>query len=108
VSLIWAASLKAPPGARRSPKWPALRRHFLKGKRCAVCGGTKKLEAHHIVPFHVEPRLELDERNLIPLCEGNGVNCHLLFGHLGDFRCTNKNVCTDATVWAVRISERKP
>lgn len=76
------------------------------GKACAVCGGKKKLEAHHIMPFHLHPQLEMDERNLIPLCEGAGVNCHLLFGHLGDFRSFNRRVWLDASDWRKKMQER--
>lgn len=83
-------------GAKRSPKWGALRRKFLAGKKCAFCGGTKKLEAHHINPFHLHPELELDEQNLIALCEGNkDVNCHLVMGHYFNFKLFNCDVEND-------------
>jgi len=67
---------------RRSSKWKSFRDRFLKGKVCAICGGTKDLQAHHIIPFCMAPEKELDEKNVIPLCEGNRYcNCHLVFGH---------------------------
>jgi hypothetical protein len=95
-------------GKKRSPKWAAFRRQFLQGKVCAVCGGTKKLELHHIRPFHLHPELELDEGNVIPLCENNkdGVNCHLLFGHLGSFKSFNLTVISDAESWNKKIKDR--
>ena len=95
------------PG-KRSSKWPALRKAFLKGKSCAVCSGTEKLEAHHIAPFHLHPALELDESNLIALCEGNKViNCHLFIGHLGNFKGYNPEVKKDAQEWAYKLSQNK-
>ena len=99
---------KIPRGTKRSDKWPALRKAFLKGKVCAVCGGAKKLEAHHIRPFHLHPELELDETNLIALCEnkGDGINCHLFVGHLGSFQSFNASVRDDARDWQQRLIHR--
>lgn len=100
---------KVPPNKRRSGQWPTLRKHFLeKNPKCAVCGGTKNLEAHHIRPFHLHPELELDENNLIALCESNanGINCHLAFGHLGSFKSVNANVVDDAAEWNKKITNR--
>lgn len=73
-----------------------------------VCGGKEKLEVHHIVPFHLNPRLELEPTNLITLCEAkhDGVNCHLLFGHLGNFKSVNKLVEIDSHEWADKIKNR--
>jgi hypothetical protein len=85
-------------GASRSPLWDALRDSFIKGKVCAVCGGTKHLQLHHIKPFHLQPELELDPQNLIPLCEGNkNMNCHLVLGHYQNFATKfNPSVVEDA------------
>ena len=100
---------KVPKGAKRSDKWPTLRKHFLQtNKTCAMCGGTKHLEVHHVRPFHTHPELELDPKNLIVLCENkkDGVNCHLLFGHLGNFKSINATVVSDAKSWCEKIKER--
>lgn len=100
---------KAPKGAKRSSKWPSVRRQFLKANpSCAVCGGKKKLEVHHKLPFHLHPDRELDPENLITLCENkaDGVNCHLLFGHLGNFKSFNPNVSDDAGAWHEKIKLR--
>jgi len=100
---------KTPNGAKRSAKWPAARRQHLKEHPvCAMCGGSKKLEVHHIKPFHLHPQLELDPTNFITLCENktDGVNCHLLFGHLGNFKSVNENVVKDATEWNQKIVTR--
>lgn len=86
-----------PLDSKRSPKWPAFRKAFLKDKVCAACGGSKKLEAHHRMPFHLDQSLELDETNLIALCEGNkDVNCHLVIGHGFNFKGYNPHVADDA------------
>jgi predicted TIM-barrel fold metal-dependent hydrolase len=73
-----------------------------------VCGGNVKLEVHHIKPFHLHPALELDPTNLATLCEAvkDGVNCHLLFGHLGNFKSFNTEVLGDAGNWALKIKNR--
>ena len=93
----------------RSSKWPAARSAYLKiNKTCAVCNGTKNLEVHHKQPFHVRPELELDPTNFIALCEAgtHGVNCHLLVGHLGNFKSVNLNVAADAAEWNARLATR--
>lgn len=70
-----------------------------------MCGGKRKLEVHHIKPFHTHPHLELFSGNLITLCEDkrNGANCHLLFGHCGNYRKINSTVRSDAKTWNRKI-----
>jgi hypothetical protein len=100
---------KVPAGSQRSGHWPTLRKqHLEKNPKCVVCGGNKKLEVHHIKPFHLHPDLELNPDNLITLCESgnNGVNCHLLFGHLGSFKSFNVDVKNDAGEWIDKILKR--
>jgi 5-methylcytosine-specific restriction protein A len=99
---------KKPHENKRSSHWPTLRKKFLQGKVCAVCANKKDLEAHHIRPFHLHPELELKESNLIPLCEmkKDGINCHLLIGHLGSFESFNINVVKDAAAWNKKIKDR--
>ena len=94
---------------KRSSKWPTARAAHLKDHgTCAVCNGTKNLEVHHIKPFHVDPSLELDPTNFITLCESgkNGINCHLLVGHLGNFKSVNLDVVADAAAWNTKITTR--
>lgn len=93
----------------RSDKWPTIRKHYLERyPKCEVCGGKEKLEVHHKEPFHLKPELELNPNNLITLCESkhDGINCHLLFGHLGSFKSFNKFVVADSEVWNQKISKR--
>jgi hypothetical protein len=61
---------------------------------CAVCQGDVQLQVHHIIPFHLchlvyRGDLELDERNLMTLCEVREQNHHLLLGHLSDWEIYN-------------------
>ena len=96
-------------GMARSPKWAEVRKEWLRGHPvCAVCGGAKKLSVHHQQPFHLFPEKELDFNNLITLCESGkgGVNCHLHFGHLGNFQSYNTNVETDTDIWRIKIKNR--
>lgn len=93
----------------RSSKWPKVRADYIKiNNRCAVCDGTKKLEVHHIHPFHTHPELELESTNFVTLCESNnnGINCHLLVGHLGNYRSVNIKVQEDAEFWNKKLAER--
>jgi len=93
-------------GAKRSPEWDGVRDAYVeKHPCCAVCGGTKSLQVHHIVPFEFGGD-ELDPDNLITLCCGT-FNCHLLFGHLGDFKSVNPLVRSDAAQWDFRFRARR-
>lgn len=79
----------------RSHLWPALReKHVKLNPYCKACGSDKNLEAHHILPFSLYLEQELDPSNLITLCcAGPGdVDCHLLWGHCGDWRTYNPRV----------------
>ena len=78
--------------ARRSSKWSAVRKEHLKKQPCcAACGKTSKLEVHHIRPVHKFPELELDPDNLITLCADP---CHIIFGHLKNWKSWNLEVAT--------------
>ena len=94
---------KAPLGKLRSPHWAATERKFKTAyPDCAVCGTLKKVEVHHLKPFHLHPELELDASNLISLCRVH----HQGWGHLGDWKSYNPDVATDAKEWARKIDER--
>ncbi len=101
---------KAPKDARRSSKWRKVRKkHLVKHPRCALCGGNKKIEVHHIISFHVAPDLELHPDNLMTLCEEKkyGKVCHQLFGHLGNYQRTNLNVASDVAAWNVKLRKER-
>lgn len=90
---------------RRSSKWDSVRDAFLlEHPVCAACGSSKKLQVHHIVPFHLHPELELDVGNLIVLCMDEN-ECHLEIGHGGSFRCYNPRVVVHALRF---LSEKEP
>jgi hypothetical protein len=94
-------------GKKRSPHWRQLRKEFIaENPSCLACGGTKKLEVHHVKPFHLHPELELDRKNLVTLCESgkHGVVCHLAWGHCGNYKKVNKHVFRDAIRWMKRLS----
>lgn len=96
---------KAPEGARRSREWAKVRKaHLELYPACACCGGTKKVEVHHIIPFHVAPELELNVTNLISLCEKK--QCHLAMGHLYNYKSYNKEVLQDLEYWKSKIAKR--
>lgn len=70
----------------RSPRWATVRAKFLEDNPCCTaCGGTKNLEVHHVVPYHVDPSKELDAANLQVLC-GLPRNCHWCVGHGFDWK----------------------
>src|SRR5579863_6845544 len=95
----------------RSPKWHGVEEaHLAKEPHCECCKPNTNekagVQVHHKFPFHYcialgRPDLELDDRNLITLCEDEagkpGQNHHLLVGHLDDFQSSNLAVVVDAT-----------
>ncbi|GEM_PF-2797795 len=90
----------------RSPDWPQVEAQHLKIQPYCVCCGRLKsgpgLRVHHIIPYQIchhigRPDLELDERNLITLCEGPmSENHHLVVGHLQSLLSYNLEVAVDA------------
>lgn len=103
--------MKKPMDNQRSPTWGKFKRAYAKKvpKVCSVCGAVKgKIELHHIVPFHLDKSKEEDDSNVIWLCENlsYGLNCHLAFGHLGNFKSWNENVMADARAWNKKIKNR--
>ena len=109
-NVVDALQGKAKLGEVRSNQWPKVRAEHLKtNPKCAVCDGTAKVEVHHVVPFHIDKTKELDLANLLTLCEsnGNGINCHLAFGHLGNYQSANKTVKKDAKAWNLKLKKRK-
>lgn len=98
---------KSKLGKIRSSKWPSVRKkHLAQNPVCSVCGSRRKLEVHHIIPFHKDSSLELNPQNLVTLCESKsfGVVCHLLYGHLGDYKKINPNVVEDIVIWNKKLS----
>lgn len=98
---------KTPTGWERSSRWPIIRKeHLADNPFCVVCGGNKKVEVHHIKPFHLYPSLELDRDNLMTLCERKkyGLNCHLLIGHVGNYRRMNIDCVSDAIQWHKKLN----
>ena len=95
----------------RSSKWSKVQaQHLLKQPYCIACGKNVKytngLQVHHIIPYHIcielgRADLELDERNLISLCQTQEnittPNHHLIIGHLNDWESFNKTVKTNAS-----------
>ncbi len=88
----------------RSPKWKTVRNNFVKENSCcAICGKTENLNVHHKIPFSYNPSLELDENNLVVLCENDNLNCHFVFGHLMDWRNYNPDIDKDIEVWRKKL-----
>ncbi len=97
--LDYGAHIARKHGKARSPQWARVaREHRLREPACVVCGYKgRKLQVHHIKPFHLHPQLELDPKNLITLCETRGREHHLLLGHLEAWESYNEHIREDAT-----------
>jgi len=101
--------LKGKPLSLRSPHWDTTRKNHLKLEpACAACGITTHLQVHHKKPFHLHPELELEQSNLITLCEQKGdAGCHLKLGHLGNWKSFNPNIEADAKETMALIEKAK-
>jgi 5-methylcytosine-specific restriction enzyme A len=96
IRSLWQGSPVSCDRGLRSGKWPAVRRlHLEKEPCCQWCGGKSVLEVHHILPFHVNPSMELEDSNLITLCESISENCHFIHGHNRCWRNSVPTVRTD-------------
>lgn len=96
------------PLGARDPRWPALRRKWLESHPyCYACGGDEHLTVHHIVPVHVSAAGELDENNLITLCEHPTHNCHFVHAHKCDWRRYEPEIVSVAGDYRRRM-ERMP
>ena len=90
-------------GLKRDPNWRYLAKGFLLHfPCCAVCGKKDGVVPHHMIPFHVDRRRELNVDNLIPLCPDH----HLWFGHLGLWQSWNPDVLFDCGLWRTKIEGR--
>lgn len=96
--LDYGAHVARKHGRERSPEWGRVaREHLLREPECVACGYRgRKLQVHHIKPFHLHPQLELDPDNLITLCEARGREHHLLLGHLDAWDSYNEHIRADA------------
>ena len=92
----------------RNPEWPKVRgSQLIQHPVCAMCGKKTSLQVHHCLPFHLWPEHELNPKNLVTLCENREFPCHLLVGHLGDWKCFNPDVITSIRMKSIVLSERK-
>ena len=89
--------------AVRSPEWKEVRKlHLDREPNCRACGKHTGLEVHHITPVHIDKTLELEPSNLITLCE----KCHLIFGHLYNYKSWNKQVEKDSDDFLTKVKNR--
>ena len=69
--------------------WRKLRKHIIEKEGCcAMCGYTKKLEGHHILPRHLYPQYALVEQNILILCD----DCHFHIGHWCNYKKYNPSI----------------
>ena len=93
-------------GGVRSSQWPTTKRKFalIEPKICRITNCKSKIVSlHHKIPFHAQPDLENDLKNLVWLCDGLLTkNHHLHIGHLGNYQSINSEVDS----WIEKISCR--
>ena len=93
---------------KRSSKWPKVRKAYLKkNPTCEACGRKNSLEIHHKIPFNLDHTLELEHSNLITLCS-KGMECHISWGHLGNYKYYNPNIEKDSKAFLHKVKNRLP
>jgi 5-methylcytosine-specific restriction endonuclease McrA len=91
----------------RDGRWRTIRNKLIEESGCcSVCGKKTNLIVHHKTPFHVDPTLELEETNLVVLCENETLNCHLIFGHLGNWHKYNLDIDQDIETWNKKLDKK--
>lgn len=107
VRVLFATAREKDKEKHRSPEWSRVRDEFLKtNPRCVACGKVEKLQVHHIIPFHINPTLELDKENLITLCMSEN-ECHLEIGHGDSWKCYNPHVEEDSKKYRESTVEQR-
>lgn len=92
---FWEVPIPDLIGAKRNPKWHTLRnKHIEDNPSCICCGKIDQQEVHHISPVSIAPELELEPSNLVTMCE----RCHLVIGHLNDWKKYNPSVVQDSAL----------
>ena len=70
-------------------KWRKARNQHIKRECCCqMCGIKRKLEVHHVEPWHLAPELRYEPSNLITLCR----ECHFRFGHWLNWKDSNPGI----------------
>jgi len=86
----------------RAGAWARVRReHLAKEPTCIACGRDEELEVHHVQPYHTDPALELDPKNLATMCH----DCHYSVAHAYDWKSWRPDVRKLAA--AIREAEVK-
>lgn len=81
----------------RSSSWRTVRKeHIQNFPYCAICRKKKGLEVHHIVPFHMDPSLELEPTNLVTFCRKH----HFIYGHIENWKARNVKIAQTIRVIA--------
>lgn len=93
--MSWFRSARTP--VPRSPEWRKVRKQHLKNHpTCEACGTRILNDVHHVIPFHVDPSLELAAWNLITLCRRPLRRHHFRVGHRGNWSSSNPDVRAEA------------
>lgn len=102
MMLAFFRKLFQPPEVGRSGKWARVRAtHLATQPECQACGKRdSSVEVHHIVPVSVDASRELDPDNLLTLC---GDPCHLVHGHLMNFRRHDPDVVVNCRDFRERL-----
>lgn len=72
--------------------------------KCELCGYTKNLEVHHIVPVHIDHTLACDPENFITLCDTRNFGCHYKWGHFHNFRSNWNPYIVEFAEWVNKFN----
>lgn len=98
------------PRVKRSSQWPTVRAAHLKREpACAACGTTKHLAVHHLYPAHAPGGYlrELDQFNLLTVCETPSHNCHFIHCHGLHWAAWLDAALTNCSRYRVQLETRR-
>lgn len=91
-------------GKPRSPQWPKVEaEHKRKENSCRCCGTRNNLQVHHIKPYHKFPELELEDSNLMTVCQ----NCHFVICHENNWGNWVVDVEDQVQIHRVRVDRQR-
>ena len=88
--------------SERSGEWRGVCNAYITAHPICERCGKPATQIHHIHPVHAYRELELDQTNLIALCD----DCHIREAHLGNYQAWNPLIVEEAKLHRAMVAAR--